>query len=382
MKSISVDRAAEIIVSVSDRLAELLLELEGEPIDPDAVELDLLHDTRAFAAYVGPHPDRDGAALVKISPYVVIEIVEALRRAGWNFAEEEAGAEFVEGGIEPILELALQWVILHELAHWGLGHLGYREAVSGAKGARLSCTDNSFAVAADDLASNPDAARSGRPWSDLSPEEYRCLELQADFQATLLLDVLHDEPDAETSGAADDAIRLPASRQLVALAAGIAIILVQRQRPKKDAGEPDLRHPSPEARAFNVMSVLLAQSVRHLGQVDEGGIRLATSDDEQVRRIREAWVDALRVFYRYLAPFAEAVGVQPIFSNPSLVRARMEGAADDLVPLTGREVLVFLLEPGARPDRFETPGGRELSALRGYNLELQRKAAPYAAWPL
>lgn len=88
----------------------------------------------------------------------------------------------------------------------------------------------------------------------------------------------------------------------------------------------------------------------------------------------------LRMFYRYLAPLAEAVAVEPIFSDTTLVAARMEETPDDLVPATARDLMVFILEPDATPDRFATAGGRELAALRLLNFDLMKRVAPFAVW--
>lgn len=291
MEPTTVARAAEIILTVSDRLAELLVQLEDEPVDPDAVELDLLKRD-VFNAYVRLDARREGGAVVELGPRIVIDIVDALRTVEWNFLESRAAQAATtdpQDTIEPILELALEWVILHEMAHWGLGHLGYRASITGETGARLSCADNRFESCDEPSASNPvDAHPEAPARRDLSSDEYRCIELQADFTATMLLDILHEEPDDEPDDAdhssRSDLNRIPASRQVVALAAGIAVLLVQKSRGKR-AAQSDLRHPSPEARALNVMSVLLAQNLRPFGIVEPSQLRIPIPEDEHVEQV-------------------------------------------------------------------------------------------------
>lgn len=373
-------RARRALARAARRLSHLLAELEDQPIDPS--RLSISFDARTRAASVGIDEADVERARITIEPQFVIDLDATIARfvengfpAGSGASEQVARqwarrthARDNTKRTQHVLEIALQWVVLHEIAHWRLGHLGYLADVTGLPvgDLRLSAVGHEFGM--DSTVTVP----------RLPDEDQRCLELQADFEATQLLDILHAE-DAASGDASAPPTALTATRQLIAVAAGAVILLIQRLR--EEGKVTSSRHPIPEARAHNVMSILMGRSVAHHGHVRDGQIRLPTTDDASVDGIRTTWIDALVVFYRFLTPLAQQLGVEPIFSRPDLVPASDDLPADQTAPASARDLMLYVLDAEAGPERFVTEGCKELARLRSRNRDLMAALVPFMNGP-
>ncbi|MBO6815721.1 MAG: hypothetical protein JJ891_12725 [Rhizobiaceae bacterium] len=204
---------------------------------PGAVEWDF-PKTDQFIALAEPHPDDNGKGGVRvvISSGVVDRLTDA-----WNAAMEYSGQSsdphFLNvGDVDEAIEYSMQWLMLHELHHFQMGHF----KLKGGMGLVETYQSAAFALA---MRSDNDASSliEMLPLEERKPAE-RCLELQAD----------HDTIDMMLDGYSNT--NWPELRFLAACNFMIMILIEQEERLTKD--DPNRTHPKAATRIFQLLGHL------------------------------------------------------------------------------------------------------------------------------
>lgn len=205
---------------------------EAFPVEP---RLDVLENEPGFIAFA--RPDGDGVLIEVSSP--VANAVEAL----WNDAlsEEIMGGVAVEVGVdkETLIDLSLQWLMLHEIEHWNFGHF----RING--GAALAETSASLSYALTRQATTTPSLIDGLDDNQrgLAP---LCMELQADHDATEMILGPYD-PDKW------------ADLRMRAVAVFAMLVLIDQQDRNKDHAnleEKKRTHPMAATRIFMMLGHL------------------------------------------------------------------------------------------------------------------------------
>ena len=352
------DLNRRIVAKVAASLAEDLYDHDEVGVSLEKVRVEVVPGHDQFLAEVSLDDRNEDGAVITVG----LSFVASLRRA---VAKLETGVDFdvAEDGtgellIHPLLESALKWLILHEAAHWTAGHLDtFRSGRSPARTSRLLAVENAIAGGNGENDPPPiDAAR------------FKCMELEADFIATQTLDLLYADEwmEDERAGLAARKHRDPGKpqwalsdkRRIVALASAMIILMVESIR---QHGRPALTHPSPDARAINIMITLYGQALIQAGEVVEGSVRVRPRD---AMHIRDLIGGLAGLFHIDLAPFAASLGIAPIFGLPH--RTTLIDADGDLVTMTAtmHDMTLLLMDPNVAADEMRTEGAREYLELR------------------
>lgn len=332
------------------RLAALLAASPNVIFSPSDLRIELAEE-QGFIAHVGVDPENTSGALITLSLEVVTAIEAAVAAAGWVHLVDATT------DLNPIVDLTLQWIILHEIAHWALGHIGYAAEHSGRSPSdiRLSMIDQ------DD----PETVADETP-HDIPCDMRKCMELQADFLATQILDTVHV---AELTSAGP-------TRQLVTIAAGVAILLIQAKRERGAKYHP--KHPLPQTRAANIVQAILGQSLMAYGTLRNGEVVLNGSSDEYTGTIKAALAKILPTFFVDLGHLAASLNIHPIFNDQKTIELDIgAGTGTALTPIL-RDQLLLSTNPAADVSDFVTEAGREFARLRPMQANLKILAAPYS----
>ena len=173
--------SAGLILALEDALLAALC--RGAFFTNGALENDGLDEPIPFLEVRNPNPMRmrfyDVGGIEQLTSS---EIQKAIPRAPWRLCQ-----------FDLLSELALHFILLHEVAHFACGHLGLAAVRRGTTGAfRLSEIDHEFAL-------GPGGARS----AIFQEADHKCIELQADFLAEELHFFFHraDKTEAEANSA-------------------------------------------------------------------------------------------------------------------------------------------------------------------------------------
>lgn len=377
---ISYGDAGRAVMKAGESLAALLALVEDMPLEFDDIELDLGPDDQPFDASCKLDRQRETGVIVTINPEAVRRI-DALMDAAGLVTRKAPTVTAIDPAedIEPFLEAAIQWLMLHEFAHWWLGHLGYIAAVE-----RLPPHDVELCAVSNALS----AVGRARP-PVLTADHYLCFELQADFWAMQLLDTAfadvdlgETEPHARAASLdrsnAGDGPRIPWPRRFAAIAAGAVILIMEQIRHNAEHYDKEL-HPSPEARAIAIMTVVVGHSVRDLGYIRDGEIRIKVDEenDEFIDVFKALMKDAMSIFHTDLAHLAQVLGVEPIFSRDAPIVAEFLGEKLQVTE-TINDLFAHMMEPEAGEERFVTEGGRQLARLRALEKKLRTQLASFA----
>lgn len=349
-------RLAQKLASSLDHVAALIAESPNVPIDPDEVRIEITHGS-SFAVNVRQDPEDAGVALITVSLAVVAMVEAAATSTEWaNGLGDETRCE--------LIELALQWIVLHEIAHISLGHIGYL----------AHYTRNPRGAVTLDMVGNDLAEAPVEAHRDFPEHLKKCMELEADFWATQYLEILHVAEQAP-AGSGRLPPHLDDRRRLVALAAGIAILLVQGQREQRRTSDPE--HPLPETRAANVLQALLGRSVMQQATIRDGAVVLRGTDEEYVKEVASALRTMLPVFIVDLAQLATHLNVQPIFTGQQSDSDAEELRIDPLISGPMHDHLTRATRPDADENDYVTEGARELARLLRFAHELRRGTAAH-----
>lgn len=288
-----------------------------------------------------------------------------------------------------LAEVALQWIILHELAHWALGHLGLAALRSGDPKRQLSM---------DEVAFTFHAADGARAVNGLSSEECRALELQADFLASELLffylraqqahpasPLVRFEKDiaalvavrGTVIGMADPAT----ANRLLMTANSIVIMVMEARRHALTRRNGALSHPSPESRAFQMLAVMFALANRRHHQTRaDGTLVIKTTDDDRIADIDRMLREELRPFVIDSWAVAQVLKVPPIFVQTSHPVTQASDPALSSASATFQDFLLISFEQVNEIEQLSTVGAREFFALKSRDADLRNAARPFAVW--
>jgi len=292
---------------------------------------------------------------------------------------------------ELMRELSLQWLCLHEAAHWLAGHVDLLERFSrrrpaprGASAISLSIGDPGFGDEAPDdkvLLAAIEAATAVGGGATTSLDFRKALELQADQLGFQLLIRLQGSDHATADNAferyRDSMARLdlppefaavidlsPAQRlRAMTVAAGAVILIIEKAARVRGRNS---HYPPPLAR---LLAIQLAATTATPFTETDGDYAIIKADVVTDEAFRPYMRDA---FGRPFLDFNILAGLLGLESFVSVDTSRPE---PQFAPTT-RDLFSFF-NSNATSDTFETEGGRELFAFLGNVIDVSELCADY-----
>jgi hypothetical protein len=275
--------------------------------------------------------------------------------------------------VDLLLSFAMQWVFLHEQAHWLLGHVEWLRDEGGWANTQL---DEALFLDSD---RGPD-----------SDDRY-CLELQADAFATELMfasglsdDIVKSQwisryrealvayGGHRLSFAADLGDREDRFHMLL-LASSISCLLFELRREKRRGGSGS--HPPPASRLLNIFM----SALETWGDVEEfeKASEQSFGGGYLLDHLRPAISVATRAFVE-LEMVARVIGLEnSLYRSTMLMRdGTAPPARKDLSPLS--DDFFRLIKGDRKLTEFATDGGRTFVALLDRSAALYQKLKPYS----
>jgi hypothetical protein len=274
------------------------------------------------------------------------------------------------------------------MAHWALGHLGLAAKRAGRPEQPLSLDEVSHAFHAD----------AGAPaTAGLAADELRAIEMQADFLASELLFVYHraqdDTPFSILSAFAEAMPTLaavggtvvgtaePATANRMLTAASGLVVLVMEARRRGREQTASASHPSPEARALQMLSVMFGLANRaHHQTRDDGATVIRGTSDEFIAEIEAMLRQQFWPLLVDMMAVSNAIDVPPLFLRIGYPVVASPDPDLASASATAQDFLLLMFEAVSSPDQLSTTGARELFTLKRLDEVLRKEAAPYALW--
>lgn len=375
-------QSAKIILSVANRLSEALSELDT-PVDVAAIAIDLETDNDCFNAWIGRDDEIEDGASILVTPVIISHLYCSLKKCGLLVFDGGYDSLAENPEQEPFLVYCLEWILLHEIAHWLRGHVSYLCAKREARDTPVWLASVENTSVKKSTYSGELSELQGR--DEPEAEIYRYFELQADELATQLLAIIHDNDEAITIPGNWTNTRkyLPISSQMAGLVAGIVILIMQQLRGTLGDPEED-RHPSPDTRAFCTIVALLGHAMVPHGRTLGREVRLRSNNGDEIEKIRAILSDALMIFVFDLTAAAKRLSVQPVFhdNKPANIDFGDFAETAQLSTHTLRDLLLWIMAVDTAPDEYLTSGAREASTLVKSADKFLDSIRDHVKWPM
>ncbi|MGA8169457.1 MAG: hypothetical protein WB816_01255 [Methylocystis sp.] len=374
--------SAGLILAIEDLLLSALT-------TPDYFNSPELHDPKDESRAILPipvlraewkdkPPTRGFGWLEDIAAGHSISILNLMPQAPWRLVQ-----------FELLRELCIHWVMLHEFAHWALGHLGALTSANSKAKASLALSDAVLGLLDADrmkmlagLAKFVSASTAPGLGAIDGTTVGRSIELSADRWAIHYLIRLHeaerDHPDNVFSRhrRAMRAIRLPREfdpsteleenrrvRAYITAAGAVALILFSNER---DGSKSD-DYPPAISRLINILNAAFASSP--FVDITAGGVTFETAiadEPEFIAYMRDAWLQP-QIDFRFLN---RALGVEPFLAFD----------AETDAPLYSEvlEDILRLFDPTADIDSFGTEAGQDYFKLKEPTEAVETACSPFA----
>lgn len=283
-------------------------------------------------------------------------------------------------------ELSLQWIVLHEMAHWALGHIGFAAARTRAGDAALTLSEvtHSFALEGVEASGNC-----------LTSSEHQTIEMQADFLASELLYFYHRAQIGSENtplsrfgermrelvdvrgtvlGDLDEAQQ----HRLLATAAGVVVLTIEARRQEVGTSRT---HPLPETRAMQILTETFALANRSQSREGEdGGFILGTTDDDQIAEILETVRGQWRSLIIDMMGVSEALGTEPLFLRSEAPGVAATDPDMSSTSATFQDFLHLIFDAAGGEEGLATAGGREFWRLKQLDAGVRSACAAFAVW--